>query len=172
MPENTAQQETTPQGGAQEQAFQPISSQAELDEIIEKRLIRERQKYTGFAEYKAKAAELDTLKEASKTELEKATERATKAEAELAALKAEAERSAWNAQVAADTGLPVAVVAALSASSLEELTSLAKTVAEQVKPQQAPAGLPYTPWDKKTYQQAAPKSSRDLFAEAMAERFK
>ena len=64
MPENTAQQEPTAQAGATEPAFTPISSQAELDRIIEQRLMRERQKFAGYAEYKAKAAELDTLKEA------------------------------------------------------------------------------------------------------------
>ena len=171
MPENTAQQETTPQGGAPETFVAP-QTQAELDEIIKQRLTRERAKYAGFDEYKAKAAKFDEMEAASKTELEKATERAQKAEAELSKLRAEAERTAWNASVAEETRLPVSVVAALNAGSLDELTSLAKTVAEQVKPQQtAPGGLPYTPWDKKSYQQAAPKQSRDLFAEAMAERF-
>lgn len=99
MPENTAQQETTSQEGASEQAFTPIASQAELDRIVGERLARERAKYAGFSEYKAKAAELDALKEASKTELEKATERATKAEAELASLRAQAERQSRNAKV-------------------------------------------------------------------------
>ena len=56
MPENTAQQEPTAQAGATENAFTPISSQAELDRIIEQRLTRERQKYAGYAELKAKAA--------------------------------------------------------------------------------------------------------------------
>ena len=76
-------------------------------------------------------------------------------------------------QVAADTGLPVQVVADLAASSLEELAGKAQNVAGLVKPQTAVlTGLPSTPWDKKTYQPAAPKESRDLFAEYMAERFK
>ena len=80
MPENTAQQEPTAQASATEPEFTLISSRAEPDRIIEQRLTRERRKYAGYVEYKAETAELDALKEAGKTELECATEYATKAE--------------------------------------------------------------------------------------------
>ena len=55
-------------------------SQAELDQIVTDRLARERKKYEGFDELKTKAAKLDEIEAANKTELEKATRRAEEAE--------------------------------------------------------------------------------------------
>lgn len=56
------------------------ATQADLDRIVESRLARERAKYEGFDELKAKAAKLDELEQANLTELQKATARAEKAE--------------------------------------------------------------------------------------------
>lgn len=77
MPDNTANmQEQTPQGGAADKEFQPVSTQAELDRIIGERIARERAKYAGYAEFKAKAAKFDEMEQAGKSELEKANDRA------------------------------------------------------------------------------------------------
>lgn len=69
--------------------FSPITSQDDLNKIISERVQRERAKYAGFDELKAKASQFDELEQSKKSELDKATER-------LAALEAErdAERSA------------------------------------------------------------------------------
>lgn len=85
-------------------------TQSELDAIVSDRLKRERSKYEGFEELKAKAAKLDELEEASKTELQKATERAQALENELNGLKkAESIRDIRD-KVATETGVPAALL--------------------------------------------------------------
>ena len=81
-------------------------TQAELDKVVADRLARERQKYEGFSELKEKAAKFDELEAASKTELQKATERAEKLEKELNTLKKAEEVRAIRAKVAKEEGIP------------------------------------------------------------------
>ena len=69
----------TPESTPQTQPGKTFT-QAELDQIVTDRLARERKKYDGFDELKTKAAKLDELEAANKTELEKATRRAEEAE--------------------------------------------------------------------------------------------
>jgi hypothetical protein len=66
-------------------------TQAELDRILGDRLARDREKYADYDTLKAAAAELEALKEAEKTELEKAKDAATKAQAERDAALAKAQ---------------------------------------------------------------------------------
>lgn len=99
-------------------------------------------KYAGYADLKAKADELDRLKEAGKSELEKANDKLAKANAELQKLKAERERAAIVAQVAKDTGVPLSVVEALNGADAAELAAQAKSIAEQYK---TPGGAPSVP---------------------------
>lgn len=63
--------------------FTAITSQADLDKAIGPRLERERAKFAGFDDLKAKAAKFDELAEANKSEIEKANEKAATAQAEL-----------------------------------------------------------------------------------------
>lgn len=49
-------------------------TQSEIDEIVERRLARERQKYADYDDLKAKASELEELQEAEKTELQREQE--------------------------------------------------------------------------------------------------
>ena len=84
-------QETQVEAPAAEvKAFQPITSQAELDAVIKQRITRERAKYAGFEDFKSKAAAYDELANSSKAQIEAATARAEAAEAELAVIKATA----------------------------------------------------------------------------------
>ncbi|MEU0492570.1 DUF4355 domain-containing protein [Nocardiopsis sp. NPDC006139] len=46
-------------------------NQADVDRIVQQRLAREREQYADYEDVKAKAAELDKLREAEKTDLEK-----------------------------------------------------------------------------------------------------
>lgn len=62
--------------------FTPITSQEQLNQAIGARLERERAKFGDYDDLKAKAAQLDELQEASKTELQKAQEAAAAAQAE------------------------------------------------------------------------------------------
>ena len=74
-------------------AWKAPADQAELDKIVESRLARERAKFADYDDVKAKAGEFDKAKEASKTAVEKAIERATKAEADALAARLEADRN-------------------------------------------------------------------------------
>lgn len=60
-------------GGEQHvEEFTPITSQEEFEQRLGKRLGRERAKYAGFDDFKAKAEQFDTLEAASRTDQERA----------------------------------------------------------------------------------------------------
>ena len=87
-------------------------SQAELDAIISDRLKREREKYADYEAMKEKAAKLDEIEEGSKSELQRATERAEKLESELTQLKQAEEIRLIREKVATSTGVPAALLTA------------------------------------------------------------
>ncbi len=76
-------------------------------------------------ENKSKADKLDELEEASKTALEKATERAQKAESKVAAYELEKQRNDWLDEVAAQTDLPKAI---LRGNTKEEIEAHAQSL--------------------------------------------
>lgn len=129
MMEETVKQETTntPNGGAEEKTF----SQAELDAIVSDRLKRERAKYEGFDDLKAKAAKYDELEESNKTELQKATEKALALETELNNLKKTEELRNLRAKVAKEKGVPAELLhgddEASCATEADTLLSFAKS---------------------------------------------
>ena len=73
-------------------------TQDEVNAIIAERLKRDRGERADYDELKAKAAKLDEIEEANKTELQKANERAESLQKELNAIKAWQSRT--NAQYA------------------------------------------------------------------------
>ena len=83
MPQTIDQNATQGAPAEPERTF----TQAQMDAIIGDRLARERSKYSDYEELKAKAAAFDDEAEMRKSDLQKAEERAQRAEAELAALK-------------------------------------------------------------------------------------
>lgn len=110
-------------------AFKPITSQDELNRIIDERLRRERAKYADYADLKAKAAKLDELEAANKSEIEKAVEARTKAE--QAAAQAAAEALRW--RIAAEHGISVEDAELfLTGTDEETLTKQAQRLAERV----------------------------------------
>lgn len=72
--------------------FKPITSQDELNEALKDRVARERQKFSDYKDLKAKASRLDELEQANQSELEKASNKATEAEAERDDARAESLR--------------------------------------------------------------------------------
>lgn len=64
--------------------FKPITSQDDLNRVLDARLKREREKYADYKDVKAKASRLDEIEQANKSEIDKAMDRVTKAEAEVA----------------------------------------------------------------------------------------
>lgn len=77
-------------------------TQAELDKILEQRLARERAKFSDYDKIKADAEELAKIRDAEKTELQKAVERAEEAERRASS----AEKTALKNKVAASKGVP------------------------------------------------------------------
>lgn len=106
--------------------FQPITSQADLDKRIGERLERERTKFADYDTLKAKAEKFDAAVEADKTELEKAVGRAENAEAEVARYKALEQRSAWAAEIVQGSDVPVSLLRGETREELEQhFTALA-----------------------------------------------
>ncbi|AVR77123.1 scaffolding protein [Mycobacterium phage Leston] len=89
-------------------------TQAELDRIINDRLDRERAKYAGFDDLKAKAEQFDAIKEGEKTELQREREAREAAEKRAAA--------ELRGRIAATKGVPVG---SLVGETEEELTAKA-----------------------------------------------
>ena len=106
-------------------------TQDELNDIVKDRLTRERSKYADYDELKRKAAEFDKIEEESKTELQKATERANALQVELDGLKkAEAIRLIRD-EVAKETGVPANL---LTAETKEDCEAQAKAIMSFAKP--------------------------------------
>ncbi len=68
--------------------FSPITSQEDLNKILDARLKREREKFADYKDVKAKASKLDEIEQSNKSEIDKAMDRVTKAEAEVAQVPA------------------------------------------------------------------------------------
>lgn len=103
-------------------------TQAEVDAIVHKRL-------KDYDNLKAKAQRLDELEEASKTELQKATERADALQAQLDTIKQEKELSDMRNKISAETGVPAHL---LSGSTEEECATQAKAILDFAKPNPYP----------------------------------
>lgn len=114
-------------------AEEKVFTQAELNKQISERLARERQKYEGFDELKEKAAKFDEMEAASKSELQKATERAEKLEKELTALKKSNEVRVIREKVAKETGVPINL---LTGESEEACNEQAKAILAYAQPNQ------------------------------------
>ena len=149
MPENTEDVK---------EEFTPITTQEDLDKIIGKRVMRERDKYKDYDKYKSAAEELDKIKEANKSDLEKATSRAEKAEKELASLKSAQELSKAAKEIAKETGVPAE---ALRGSTREELAEHAA----QLQTLLHKDSIPYVDSDGKKPSSGAAKSNAQVFAE-------
>lgn len=105
------------------ETFKAPASQEELDRIIESRIARVRKGFGDYDELKARAEELAKIKEADKTEAEKAEARATAAEKRAADL----EIRSLKAEVANAKGVPASL---LSGNTQEELEAAADALIE------------------------------------------
>lgn len=115
----TTTQASEPTQGNEERTF----TQAELDQIVKNRVYEERKKFENYSELKAKADEYDQLKEAEKTELQKAQEMAAKAEEELTQYKAAEELRQVRTKVATETGVPVELLTGENEEACKEQAS-------------------------------------------------
>lgn len=128
MPNDT---ETPTQSASVEQ--ERTFTQSELDAIVRDRLKREREKYADYADLQTKAKAYDEAQEAAKSELQKAVERAEKAESELAGIKQEQERAALVAKLAAEKGVSAEMLSRMSGDVAENAAWLAEHDAARPK---------------------------------------
>lgn len=150
-------------GGHEE--FSAITTQEDLDKIIGKRLAREREKYAGFEDLKAKAEKYDAIEEGQKTELQKLQERIEKAEKENAAFKQREQVSTWAAEVSKETGVPANL---LRGSTKDELESHAAMLKEFTGEQST---APVVQSDGKKPKSKAGVTTAELFEEATKDWF-
>lgn len=122
------------------QGFKPITSQEDFDKALAKRLERERAKFADYDDVKAKAAEFDKAAEASKSELQKAIERAEAAEKRAAEFEAKEQRQQWAADIVKGTDIPIT---ALRGTTREELEEHFAVLSSLIKP--TPGGRTATP---------------------------
>lgn len=141
----------------QEEAVEKTFTQAELDAIVTDRLKRERTKYEGFEDFKAKAMKLDEIEEANKSELDKAHERVSTLEAELSSLKKAAEIRAMREKVASETGVPMNLLTAETEEDCIEQANAIKAFA-------IPTGYPVVK-DGGEVQHIGKQSTKQQFAE-------
>ena len=81
--------------------YKAPATQEELDNIIQKRLAKERAKYADYEELKSAAEKFQAIEDAKKTELEKLVEQRDALEADLAAARFDAMRQS----IAAEYGI-------------------------------------------------------------------
>lgn len=105
-------------------------TQEEVNELMGKVRREVTGKFTDYDELKKKANEFDALQESQKSELEKAQERAAKAEQEAKALREQKEHADLIAKVSAATGVPATLI---SGSNEDEMTASAQALAEWAK---------------------------------------
>lgn len=109
--------------------FKTIESQEDLDRIVQSRLARERSKFADYDDLKTKAEEFDKLQDSQKTELQKASDTATKAVARAEA----AELKALRLEVAAGKGLSPSQAKRLVGKTKEELEADADELLDSFK---------------------------------------
>ena len=137
-------------------------TQEQVNAIVGDRVKQERSKYLDYESLKEKAAKFDAAEEASKTELQKATEKADALQKELDALKAEGAVRQIREEVATANGVPSSL---LSGTTKEDCEAQAKALLEfagksgypQVKDGGTPGNVP------------SGKETRDQFAEWFGE---
>lgn len=118
MPETVNQEVTN-------ETEQKTFTQDELNAIVSDRVKREREKHADYATLKEKAERLDQLEEASKSEIQKITEKADRLQQELDQIRqAEAIRNI-RAKVAKETGIPESL---LTGSTEEDCTAQAEAI--------------------------------------------
>lgn len=124
MDETVNTQETTTQEAEAKET--KTFTQDELNKVVSERVKKERAKYEDYASLKEKAEN----GEAAKMELQKATERAEKLEAELNSLKEAEALNTMKSEISQKTGVPVSL---LIADNEEDCKTLAKGIIEFAK---------------------------------------
>lgn len=100
-------------------------TQEQVNDLINKRFAKLWDKYGDLDALKEKAARLDEIEEANKTELQKATERADALQKEIDTMKSENTIRSIREKVAEETGVPVKL---LTATTEDDCTEQAQEI--------------------------------------------
>ncbi|RNL44740.1 DUF4355 domain-containing protein [Paraeggerthella hongkongensis] len=150
--ENHSQEAT---GKARENASKTFTQ-----EDVNRLIAKEKAKYKGYSEIKAKADKYDDLEASRKTDLEKANERAENAEAKLAQYESKERVESWKSAASKATGVPASL---LRGSTEEEVMEHAESLKEHFSTDAAPE----VQSDGFAPDPGSEKSSKDLFASAI-----
>jgi len=116
-------------------------TQEQVNALIAEAKRKEREKIpTDYDDLKAKASKLDQLEQESKTELQKALDKATALETELTGYKTKEQVSAWAADVVKGSDIPASVLRGSTKEELEQHFEQLKALAPKPKRTSAPAG--------------------------------
>jgi len=99
--ESTTPEATTEVTTTTEAAADKTFTQDQVNRLLQDRLARQKAQFQDYEELKTKAAEFDKIAEASKTELEKAQERAAQAEEQAREIQERARRTLTDAAITA-----------------------------------------------------------------------
>lgn len=114
-------------------------TQSEMDAIIGERLSRERSKYADYDSLKERAGKYDELQENSKTELQKANEKAARLEKELGDLKKTNSVREIREKISGEMKVPAEL---LTGEDEETCKKQAEAFLKYVKPQRYPDTKP------------------------------
>ncbi|MFC8531929.1 hypothetical protein [Nocardia sp. NPDC057227] len=122
-------------------AFQPITSQADLDRIIGRRVGQERAKYADYDDKSAKAAEYEKLEDAKKSTEQRLNDQLNAANSKLAAL----ELNQLRREIADAKGLPAKFAKRLTGTTREELEADADDLLDTIPTPDPPVVLSQKP---------------------------
>ena len=104
---------TVDQGNKASEAVEQTFTKADIEAIVSTRLARDRkERYPEYEALKEKAAKYDEMEEASKSELQKATEKAASLQAQLDTFKRAEELRGMRESIAAELGVPAVLLTA------------------------------------------------------------
>ena len=130
--DNQTSQET------QTQETEKTFTQAEVNSFLKREEEKIKAKYADYADLQTKAAKLDEIEAANKSELEKANERAAKLKAELDGIKQAAALREMREKIATDNNIPVEL---LTGATEEECTKQVETIKTLLNAQGIPTAV-------------------------------
>lgn len=134
MGEATTAQAGTNETQSTESTEAKTFTQDDVNKIVQERVAKEKAKYEGFEEMKSKAAEYERLQEANKSDLQKAEDKASKLEKELAGYKKAEQMRQIKASVSEKTGIPERLLTGETEEACEaQANAIKEYVAEQIE---------------------------------------
>jgi len=115
-------------------------TQEQVNALLADTKRKEREKFADYDDVKAKASKLDELEQSSKTELQKALDKAAAVEAELSAYKSKEQVSSWASEITKDSDIPAAVLRGSTKEELEQHFEQLKSLAPKPRRTSAPTG--------------------------------